>query len=106
MNSAKYLVPKGMDFESLAQACTAMLLGGGAFENQKRPDGSYIHGPWLKIPGRPSEGYQLDRSNDYWLHPGEKDTRSFFLSYRYPGQKDVVDAMIAFLKARLELKEA
>ena len=57
-----FKIPKGMERRIVAETFAAYLIGSLAFTNRDR-----FHGPMEKDKGDDSS-WQLDGSNDYWLH--------------------------------------
>jgi hypothetical protein len=91
---AAFDVPRGITAEELAQTFTAYLLGSLASHNAESQ-----YGPYRMRPGD-DENWQLDSSNNYWLHiidPSKAD-----LTCCYDGQKRVIEAAVALFKARFD----
>jgi len=75
----------------LAQTFAAYLLGSLAADNR---DGQY--GPY-KMRADSDEGWQLDSSNDYWLHITGPQAD---LTCRYDSQEAVIKAAVALFTAK------
>jgi hypothetical protein len=76
--------------ELVAQAFAAYLMGPRAFDNRESSEGEFRNGPHHPVDGRLS--WQLDNSNDFWLH-FEPNGRAR-LDHRYDSGRDVCLAMI------------
>lgn len=88
----KFAVPRSITNEQLAQTFAAYLLGSLMFHNDEGQ-----HGPFKKEP--PSDAdWQLDSSNDYWLHiVGQEAT----IVCRYSAQTPIIKAAVALFNARI-----
>lgn len=92
MSTVFFDVPKGMSNEHLAYTFSAYLLGTLAFDSKTRE--RPLYGPYRKDPS--DDNWQLDNSNDYWLHI--EDGKGKLVS-RYD-RVDVLEAMLALFKLR------
>ncbi|MEY2664950.1 MAG: Ralstonia phage [Candidatus Parcubacteria bacterium] len=86
-------LPKHMTAEQAAENFNAFLLGSLAFDNIKYAQGARRYGPH-----KPDRKWILDSSNDFWLREVEQNTVS--LTCRYPGQYNVLKAMVALFQAK------
>jgi len=95
-------IPRGMTPEDIAKAFNAYLQDHPVLHKPiRRPhpeSDKFFYGPFEKT--RHGEtSWQLDCSNDYWLHvfiPGSRAT----LSCRYPAQVPTIEAMVELLNER------
>jgi hypothetical protein len=85
-------VPRGFSRQDIAEMLNAYLLGSKAFENQRRDrDGDRAHGPYPQNKGR-DDHWQLDGSNDYWLH--FEESGKAWLNHRYLSQRPRAEAVM------------
>ena len=87
----KFEIPAGWSPEKLAQTFNAFLLGGLAYKNTDQKKG-----PYRKEDGS-DDAWQLDGSNDYWLHIDGQTAR---LTSRYSNDQPTVEAMITLFQLR------
>lgn len=74
-------VPHYMVARDVAEQLNAYLLGA---RNRQNADGRF--GPYVQH-AHGERKWQLDESNDYWLHAEDDAGKGAFLAYRYSGEK-------------------
>ncbi len=96
MQTADFDVPHGMKPDVMAKTFAAYLQGSLAFENRTDDRGELRSGPY-KQDKTSEDSWQLDTSNDFWLHINGDKAR---IHHRYPRQKAVAEAAVALFVAR------
>ena len=98
VNEAKFQVPEGMKREDVAKTFTAYLIGAKTFDNPRNQTGDYVHGPWNNQAPRNDDSWQLDGTNDFFLH--FLDDGTAMLRARYERDAEIVRLAAELFKAR------
>jgi hypothetical protein len=85
--------------ELVANTLAAYLLGARAFAVKKGDGTGCIWGPFRKEKDSDLR-WQLDDSNDYWLHFTDEDLGEARIVWRYDGQEADANAIIAVYNLR------
>lgn len=88
----------GISNEDVAMIFAAYLLGHLAFVSRIGTTKEFRHGPFRKEPNS-DENWQLDDSNDYWLH--FKDGKARLIARYYSGL-EICRVMLQLFKLRFE----
>jgi len=94
--TAEFNIPNGMSPERVARAFSAYLQGHTIFEGSRKESGTFYGGPFKK-ERRNETSWQLDISNDYWLHIF--GTNRAAISCRYPSQVPILEAVVHLFNA-------
>lgn len=85
-----FSIPHGMTREQVARTFAAYLLGSLVYEESGAKKGAASKGPYRK-EGSSNDRWQLDWSNDYWLHC---DGDAAYLACRYASQEKMMRLMV------------
>ncbi len=94
-----FVVPEGMNGEDVARCFNAYLLGPIVFDNRRQGRGPdryvWSMGPYKNVFGA-GNSWQLDPTNDFWLHFTEDGTT--FVTCRYPADAEKLLVMVKLFK--------